>query len=171
MYTIQSDEKTTPVMLYGRDKLIRAEVITKSGIMVSRWLRTPAAPAYLHVLKANVLSFGSGTPRVNNFEEMFFPTNECLVFHLTPPNSDPLDYDADEHNRLMLPISLLVGSFLMQGKVRISAQIDLSTTLEGMRNPWLSFYEITITNPSLPQMRVELPMALINAAQVTFGLG
>jgi hypothetical protein len=105
MYTPQSDEKLTSIMIYSSDKLIRGEVVTKDNALVSRWLRTQGAPTYLHVLKANVISFAAGAPRVHNFEEVYFPTSECLVFHLTPPVSDPLDYEADEQNRLMQPMT------------------------------------------------------------------
>jgi hypothetical protein len=171
MYTPQADEKNTPVMVYSKDKLIRGEVVSKESALVSRWLRTQGAPTYMHILKANVLSFSAGTPRVNNFEEVYFPTVECLAFHMTPPAQDPLDYEADEQNRLMLPMTLLIGSFVFQGKLRVSAMTDLPTTMEGNRLPWLSFYEITISNPSVPQMRLEVPMALIDAAHTMYGIG
>jgi len=157
-------------MIYGRDKLIRGEVVTKEGALVSGWLRTQGAPTYMRVLKANVISFGSGAPKVNNFAEVYFPTVECLAFHLTPPNQDPLDYEAEEKNRLMVPMTTLVGSFLFQGKLRVSALTDLPTSMEGNRQAWLSFYEISIGNPALPQMHVNVPMALLNAALVTYGL-
>jgi hypothetical protein len=171
MFTLQSDEKVTPVMIYSKDKLIRGEVVTKDGIMVSRWLRTQGAPTYMHILKANVLNFSTGAPRVSNFEEVYFPTSECLAFHLTPPKSDPLDYESTEQNRVMLPMLLVIGSFLMQGKLRVSGMTDLPTSMEGNRLPWLSFYEISISNPALPQMHLDVPMALISAAQVIYGIG
>jgi hypothetical protein len=171
MYTLLPDEKTTPVMVYGRDKLIRGEVVTKEGALVSGWLRTQGAPTYMHILKANVLTFGGSAPKVNNFEEVYYPTAECLAFHLTPPHKDPLDYEPDEKNRQMVPMTVLVGSFLFQGKLRVSAMTDLPTTMEGNRIAWLSFYEISISNPALPQMHLSVPMGLINAAFVSYGMG
>ncbi len=169
MYTLQPDEKTTPIMVYSHDKLVRGEVVTKDTIMVSRLMRTPAAPVFFHLLKANVVSLGGGAPRVNNFSELYFPTNQCLAYHMTPPQQDTLDYEANEQNRLMLPVSLMAGPFLLQGKIRVSAQLDLTSTLEGMRTPWLSLYEITITSPALPQLRLEVPMALVEATHVSYG--
>jgi hypothetical protein len=171
MYTLQSDEKVTPVMVYSSDKLIRGEVVSKASALVSRWLRTQGAPTYMHILKANVLSFSAGVPRVSNFDEVYFPTIECLAFHLTPPAADPLDYETTEQNRLMQPMTLIAGSFLLQGKLRVSGMTDLPTTMEGNRLPWLSFYEISISNPALPQMHLTVPMALINAAHITYGIG
>lgn len=172
MYTLQADEKSTPVMIYSSDKLIRGEVVTKASALVSGWLRTQGAPTYMHVLKASVISLASGTPRATNFEEIYFPTVECLAFHITPPAKDPLDYEPDEKNRIMQPMSLVVGgSFLFQGKLRVSAMTDLPTTMEGNRLSWLSFYELVVTNPLLPQMRLSVQMALISAARITYGLG
>jgi hypothetical protein len=169
MYTLQSDEKATQIMVYSHDKLVRGELVTKDTMMVSRLMRTPAAPIFFHLLKANVVSLVGGAPRVNNFAELYFPTSQCLAYHMTPPRQDALDYEAGEQNRLMLPVSLLAGSFLLQGKLRVSAQLDLTSTLEGMRTPWLSLYEITITHPTLPQLRLEVPMALVEATRVSYG--
>lgn len=171
MYTLLPDEKKTPVMIYGRDKLISGEVVTKDSALVIGWLRTQGAPTYMHVLSANVVGLGSSAPKSYRFDEIYFPTAECLVFHLTPPKQDPLDYEPDEKNRLMMPMSVMAGSFLLQGQLRVSALTDLPTTMEGNRMTWLSFYEITISNPALPQMHLNVPMALINANLVTFGLG
>jgi hypothetical protein len=171
MYTLLPDEKTTPVMIYGRDKLIRGEVVTKESALVMGWLRTQGAPTYMHVLNANVIGLGGSAPKSYHFDEIYFPTVECLVFHLTPPKQDPLDYEPNEKNRLMVAMSVMAGSFLLQGQLRVSALTDLPTTMEGNRQTWLSFYEITISNPALPQMRLNVPMALMNAHLVTFGVG
>jgi hypothetical protein len=170
MYTLSPDEKKTPVMVYGRDKLIRGEVVTKEGAQVSGWLRTQGAPTYMHILKANVISLGGGAPKVHNLAEIYFPTAECLAFHIIPPAKDPLDYEPDEKNRLMVPMTVLVGSFIFQGKMRVSAMTDMSTTMEGNRMAWLSFYEISVSNPALPQMQLTVSMCLLNAALVTYGL-
>ncbi len=170
MYTLQSDEKLTSVMIYSKDALVRGEVVTKNNIMVSRWLRTQGAPTFMHLLKANVVGFSSGSPRVYNFDELYFPTSECMCFHLTPPTMDPLDYESSEQNRLMQPATILIGPFLLQGKLRVSGMVDLPTTMEGMRLPWLSFYEISISNPALPQFHLQVPMALLSTGHVAYGL-
>jgi hypothetical protein len=171
MYTPLADEKLTSIMVYGRDKLIRGDVVTKQSIMVSRWLRTQGAPTYMHILRANIISFGASGLRVSNCEEVYFPVVECLAYHLTPPASDPLDYEPDEQNRLMQPMTLLAGGFLLSGKLRVSAATDLPTGMEGNRLTWLSFYEIEVSNPALPQMHLQVPMALINAPVLTFSIG
>ena len=62
MYVLRPDEKTTPVMIYTRDSLVRGEVVTKQSVLrVNIWLRTDGAPKYMHVLKPQVIVF-DGTP-------------------------------------------------------------------------------------------------------------
>jgi hypothetical protein len=84
---------------------------------------------------------------------------------------EPLDYDPAEADRRMEPVDLLVGTFVMSGKIRISIHTELDTTLESARVSWMSVYEVSITNPYLPQMTaLEVPMVLVNPAHVAFGL-
>lgn len=120
MYTLADDEKTTLVMIYTKDALIRGEVVTKTSVMVvSRWLRTDSAPNYIHLLRAQALYFGGAGIKTFNFAEMYVPTNEVIAFHLAPPAADPLDYEPNEPNRIMEDVTLIVGAFLFKGKVRI----------------------------------------------------
>jgi hypothetical protein len=68
-------------------------------------------------------------------------------------------------------IELLVGTFVMKGKIRISTQVEVATTLETARATWMSVYDVWVTNPYLPQMpALQVPMMLVNPNQVAFGL-
>jgi hypothetical protein len=59
----------------------------------------------------------------------------------------------------------------MSGKIRISTHTEVDTTLESARVSWMSVYEVSITNPFLPQMSaLQSPMVLVNPAHVAFGL-
>jgi hypothetical protein len=71
----------------------------------------------------------------------------------------------------MEPIDLLVGTFIMKGKLRISTQTEISTSLEMTRLPWLSIYAVSISNPHLPQMAtLQVPMVLISPSRVVFAM-
>lgn len=170
MYTLSDDEKTTLVMVYTKNALIRGGVVTKSNVMVvSRWLRTESAPSYIRLLKAQALFFGGTAIKSFNYEEMYVPTGEVIAFHLAPPAADPLDYEPNEPNRIMVGATLVVGTFLFSGKVRISAQVDFSTSLEMGRQPWLSFYEVGVSNPFLPQMNMTVPFTLVSPSHMLYG--
>jgi hypothetical protein len=172
MYILRPDEKTTPVMLYTQDALVRGEAVTKQTVFrVNIWLRTDGAPKYIHLLRPQVLVFGGSPVKPLLYSELYFPTSQVIGFHTLPPTDEPLDYDPDEANRMMEPVEALVGTFVMKGKIRISTQTELGTSLEVARVTWMSVYETEITNPYLPQMPpLHVPMVLVNPNEVAFGV-
>jgi hypothetical protein len=171
MYILRPDEKTTPVMLYSQHNVVRGEaVIKQSVIRVNIWLRTDGAPRYIHILKPQVLVFGGSPVKALTYSEIYFPTSEIIAFHTLPPIDEPVDYDADEANRKMEMVELLVGTFVMKGKIRISTQTEVDTSLESARVSWMSVYDVWITNPYLPQMpALQVSMMLVNPIHIAFG--
>lgn len=171
MYQPASDEKTTTVMLYSNNKLIHGELITKQNVRVSILPRMQAMTNYLHFLKAQVWFFGGGEPRLLNYAEYFFPVDRMVGFHLAPPASDPLDYDPNEANRVMSDISMVLGVFLLKGKIRVSKQVELGANLELAFRSWLSVYDADISSPFLRQMPViHVPMLLVSPPRASFGV-
>ena len=173
MYVLRPDEKTTPVMLYSRDKLVRGEVVTKQTVLrMNIWLRTDGAPKYLHILKPHVIVFGGTPVKPLTFSEIYFPNSELIGFHTLPPVDEPLDYEPDEANRMMHEVQVLMGTFVVKGKIRISTQTELAASLEVASHSWLSFYDVEIVNPYLPQMPpMHVPMMLVNPEHIAFAIG
>jgi hypothetical protein len=171
MYTLAPDEKKSLVMIYTHNSLLRGELVTKENVRVSIWLRMQSVPQYVHLLDANLLTFGGGTVRSLAYPELYYPSAQIVGFHLAPPAFDPLDYDPNEANRTMASVDVLLGSFVIKGHIRISTQADMGTSLEVARTAWMSVYDAEISNPSLPQMpALRVPMLLISPAHVSFGL-
>jgi hypothetical protein len=172
MYTLRPDEKTTPVMLYTKDAVIQGKVVTKEIIhRVNIWLRTDGVPKYMHLLDTHVVVLNGGASKTLSYPEIFFPTGELIAFHLLPPSEEPLDYDPGEANRMMVDLDVLVGTFVMKGKIRISTQTETGVSLEMARVSWMSLYDVVVTNPHLPQMPpLRSPMALVSPSHVAFGL-
>lgn len=171
MYTLRPDEKTTPVMLYTQDTLVRGEAVTKQNVLrVNIWLRTDGVPRYIHILKAQMLVFGGGPVKALSYSELYFPASQVTAFHTLPPTEEPLDFEPDEVNRTMENVDVLVGTFVMKGKIRISTQTEAGVSLEVARVSWMSLYEAEITNPYLTQMPpLHVPMVLVNPEHVAFG--
>ena len=171
MYTPATDEKLTPVMLYTHDTVVRGEVVTKQNVLrVNIWLRTDGAPKYMHILRPQVLVFGGSPVKALSYSEIYFPTSQLIAFHPLPPTDEPLDYDPNEMNRTMQPVEVKVGTFIMKGKIRISTQTDVGSSLEVARLSWMSVYETEVTNPYLPQMAaLHIPMVLVNPTHVAYG--
>ena len=171
MYILRPDEKTIPVMLYTQDSFVRGELVTKENVLrVNIWLRSDGVPKYLHILKPQVLVFGGSPMKPLSYSQLYFPTSQVIGFHTLPPTDEPLDYDPDETNRTMEPVHVLLGTFVMTGKIRVSTQTEVDTSLESARVAWMSIYEAEITNPYLPQMpALHVPMVLVNTNQVALG--
>jgi hypothetical protein len=172
MYVLRPDEKTTPVMLYTHDTLVRGEAVSKQSVLrVNIWLRTDGAPKYMHVLKPQVIVFGGTPVKPLAFTEIYFPTSQLIGFHTLPPTDEMLDYDPNEANRVMEDVQVLMGSFIVKGKMRISAQTEISTSLEVARISWMSIYDAEIANPYLPQMPpMKVPMMLVNPERVAYAV-
>lgn len=172
MYILRPDEKTTPATLYTQDTLVRGDVITTQNVLrVNIWPRTDGAPKYMHILKPQVIVFGGSPVKALSFAEIYFPSSQLIAFHTMPPTDEPLDYEENEANRMMQDVEVLAGTFVMKGKIRISTQTELAASLEMARVAWMSLYEVTITNPYLPQMpALHVPMALVNPSHVAFAM-
>lgn len=170
MRELTAEEKTAMVMVYTNNMLAHGELIAKESTRVSIWLRTDGVPNFIHLYKTHVISFSGGAPKTSSFSEMFIPVAQVAAFHLVPPAQDTLDYDEKEGNRIMQPLDVMVGAFTIRGKMRISAQSDVGTSLDVMRAPWLSIYESDIVNPSLPQFNMHVPFLLVSPNWVSFGI-
>lgn len=170
MYTLAADEKKSLVMAYTHNSLVRGELVTKENVRVGIWLRTQGVPQYIHLCNAQVLLFGGSPVKSMSYAELYFPTDQIIGFHLVPPAVEPMDYDPNEANRTMVSIELMLGTFIVKGKLRISTQADLATSLEVARAAWSSVYDADVSNPYLPQMPVmHIPMLLVSPLHVSFG--
>jgi hypothetical protein len=171
MTQLAPDDKTTLVMIYTAHSLVRGEIINKTNVRVSTWLRTQGMPEYIHVHKPQVLSFAGGAPKNLTYSGMLVPTSSLIAFHIAPPAADPMDYEATEMNRAWQPVILHIGTFLCKGKLRVSASTGLVPTLESSRTAWMSVYENEVSNPYLPQMpAIQVPLILYNPKAISLGI-
>jgi hypothetical protein len=171
MATLSADEKSALVMTYTQNMLVRGEVITRQGVRVSTWLRTQGVPEYIHMFKATVLHFGSGVVKALTYAEVYVPVSTVIAFHLVPPVNEPMDFSADEENRIMVPVTALPGTFQFKGYFRIATKATLSNSIELAHSQWSSIYNVDVTNPSMPQMQpIHVPMILMNPKQVSLAI-
>ena len=172
MYILRPDEITSLVMLYTMHNVVRGEAVVKQNVpRVNIWLRTDGVPRYIHILKPQVLVFGGSPVKSLTYSELYFPTSQVIAFHTLPPTEEALDYDATEADRRMEDVHIMVGTFIMNGKIRISTHTEVDTTLESARVSWISVYDVSISNSYLPQMpALQAPMVLVNPDHVAFGI-
>jgi hypothetical protein len=171
MTTLAPEDKSTLVMVYTENSLIRGELITKQAVRVSTWLRTQGVPDYIHIFKPTVVYFGTAV-KVHEFKELFVPVDQVLAFHLTPSVEEPMDYEENEANRAMVQVIALPGAFIFKGVMRISASAELATSIELAHSDWMSLYEVDVSSPVMPQMQtLHLPIILIRSKRVNLAVG
>ena len=170
MKPLAPDEKSALVLVYTRDMLVRGELVLKDNLRVNIWLRTQGVPDFIHIIKPQIVLFGGSAPKTISYAEFFIPTIKLVAFHLAPPSQEPLDYEESEMNRAMVAIDVMVGTFLIKGKIRISSQADIAANLDVTHMAWMSIYDASISNPTLPQFNLQVPMLLVNPAEVNFAI-
>ena len=169
MYKLGPEEKTSTVMLYSQNAFVRGDVVAKQNVRVSIWLRTQGVPNYIHLLNSQVLLFGGTPPKSISYGEFYYPVSQIVGFHLAPPLAEPVDYDSSEPNLTMVDVNLMLATFTIKGKLRISTRTDFATSIEVGRSAWISIYEADITNPFLVQMPpIHVPMMLVRPEQASF---
>jgi hypothetical protein len=169
---IGADEKITPVMFYTANTLIHGELVTKLSIRVNTLMRTQMVPDYLHLLNARILIFpGAGAVQSLSFQEYFITPSQVIAYHTVPPVQEPLDFDPSEPNRKLASVTILFGSFRLNGSLRISMQTDVQTHLSISREIFLSLYEVKISNPIIPNLGIlHIPLVLLRPGQVSFAI-
>lgn len=171
-YTLESDEKVVKVMIYTASTVLMGEVVVKELIRVSTWLRTNSAPDWICLYNARVIQTClSSPPRPEQFSELNIAVSQILGLHLIPPAQDPPDYDPTEPNRRMLPVTVLLGTFRIQGHIRVAAQTPLRKYVEVTRETYTSIYDAKISNIAVPAMGVlNVPFLLVRQEKVNFAL-
>jgi hypothetical protein len=171
MVTLTPEEKVSTIMAYTQTSLIRGELVTREAVRVNTWLRTEGAPDYIHLYKSQWIQFSGGPLKPLVYSELIVPVPIVLGFHIAPPAQESLDYDESESNRINIPLTVLMGVFVVKGKARISAKSDIATSLQISHAQWLSIYEADISSPNFPQMSpFHVPMLIVRPLQVGFVL-
>jgi len=171
MYTLAPDEKATTVVVYSPNKMIHGDLVTKKEIRVNIWLRMQDLPNYIHLLKAEVLLFGGSSYKSVMYDEYFFPINRIIGYHLAFSQTEPLDYDPGTPDRTMMDVDMILGAYMLKGRVRISTHANFATMIEISHMTWFSVYDADISNPLQPHLpTIHVPMLLVNPTQVSFGM-
>jgi hypothetical protein len=160
-YTVGFEEKATPVMIYTASGQAWGDLVTKELVRVSIWLRSPTAPRYLRLYDCCLLPAGASTTP-GNYRELFIPVSEITALHMLPPHQDPPDYDPNEPNRVLHPVTALIGPYRLDGSLRMSSHSNLEKFLELMTEKYTSMYEVKVSQPLRPDMKpLKVPFVLI----------
>jgi hypothetical protein len=168
--TAHNDERVSSVMLFTATDMIWGEVVTKTSLKVSLWLRSQAIPQFIRLYNASVMQVGmTGAAKPHFHHQLYVPSIMVNAFHLKPPAADPLDYDANEPMRKMEPTTAIIGQFRFDGSFRMSTHTELERFLEVSKEAFASLYDVTITCPVMPNMTpIKVPFTLVRESGVYF---
>jgi hypothetical protein len=65
---------------------------------------------------------------------------------------------------------LHVGTFLFKGILRIASNSTVGGQLEAAHSPWISIYDTSVSNPNMPSLQYQVPMALFSPGKVLIGM-
>jgi hypothetical protein len=148
---LNSEEYSSSVMVYTDHLIIWGEVVIKKQFRASTWLVTNAAPEQIHLFNTKSIPVViTGTPKPIPATDAFIQLSEVRVFHLVPPNFDPIDYDPNEPNMQMLPVRIQSGPFRVEGGLRISTRANLSSYLDIIHQSFLEIHAATISTALMP---------------------
>lgn len=171
-YQVGEFERVSSFMCYTRHSLIWGEVVIRNAVRVSTWLRTNVAPDVICIYRAKVLMIAANTtPKPSLFSEIHVTNPEILAYHLLPPESEPLDYDPSEPNRVMDPVTALAGTFRIDAKMRMSTRSTLKKYLDITREVFTPLYDAEISNTLMPALGVmKVPMLLVRQSTAAFAM-
>ena len=168
LYRLEPDEKVAQVMVYTPSTFYWGEVVVKSIIRVSTWLRTNTVPNRISLYNAMGLITLPGC-KPFSYAEVHIPLSQILAFHLIPPAQDPPDFDPTEPNRKTHPINAAFNSFIVKGSLRLSASADLKKFLEVTHESFTSVYDAEVTNPAVQSFRgLNVPYLMVRQETTVF---
>lgn len=168
-YQLKESERSIPAMIYSQGRMSWGKLVHPMGVRPQSWLKMTMIPENFLLLEANTLIFGGPQPVRLSASEMYVPVREIGAFHLMPPFEYEPDYDPDEPNRAMKPISALIDRFRFDGRMRISTMADFSFSIQKSGVSFLPLYEVTAGHPTVPSLKsIQVPYALLRMDLITF---
>lgn len=168
-FELKEGEKVSKIMSYTLNSMVWGDIVTREAVRVSTWLRTQSSPDYFPYQNAQVLMVNAGAPHTQSFSELHLPVTLIEAYHLVPPAQDPVDYDAQEPNRKMEPVTVLLGPFRFDGLVRMATITDLKRYLDVNKEVFTSLYDVEVSLPGSPKIGViRTPFLLLRRQNAIF---
>jgi hypothetical protein len=169
-YKLAPDEKMSQVMVYTANSLLWGDLVVKSIIRVSTWLRTSSVPDWITLYNASLLMTSQGVnAKPQSYTEMHVSVPQINGFHLIPPAQDPIDFDPTELNRRMEPVNAIFGSFVVKGNMRISSNATLKKFIELNREAFTGLYDVEISSLTMQNfVLVKIPYILVRQTSTIF---
>ena len=146
-YTLESDQKATPVIIGTADALIWGDLITKAHVNIGAFLNT-LAEEFVPVHDARIL-FLAPKEQVPPLERplLFLKLEEILLF-FSPSDVDPVPEESE--TRRYEPVEILIGSFLVECQILKSPIATMQNLLLVSKDNYMNFYRGTMRHVAKP---------------------
>ena len=167
---LQPGEVTTSMMFYTTNGLIWGDIVHHESILATRILTGVTIPEFLTIYNAQIMfSQMNYIGKPIKRKEVYLPANQVMLYHLTPPQEDQLDYDPTEPNRKMSAVNFFTPPFTVNGEMRISEVTTVKTNLEVLKAEFIAFYNLEITHANNPNMKpIRTNMGYVRTKQSIF---
>ncbi len=163
-YIIKETETTVPAMAYTNMRLIWGKLVAPKVVRVPTWLKMTMVPELMTFVEAEMLVFGGGQPARLSAPEIHIPSAQILAFHVLPPTQFEPDYDPNEPNRTMKPVSALCNIYRFDGKRRLSTLGDFVSVVQASKETYAGLYDVTISHPTVPGLKaITVPFVMLRA--------
>ena len=147
-------ETTTAMMFYTPNSLIWGDIVHNEEILPSRILVGVTIPEFISVYDAKMIfSEPNFISKPVFHSEIHIPAQKILGYHLMPPMEDQIDYDITEPNRKMAPLAVYLGTFKIQGSLRISEITTVKSNLEVTKANFTTLYNLKISHSHKKEMK------------------
>jgi hypothetical protein len=171
-YQLEPGDKTTNVTIYLAQGVVVGELVTRQVVRVSTWLRTPGLPDYGSLFDVTYTrGVGAGDAQVVELSELHVPVAQMIALHLTPPGHEPVEFDPNELNRKMEPITAIAGPFHLNGSLRMPGHLTVAKQMGLMREPFVMLNDVSIASALEPSKVVQVSTILLRPSAFTFAPG
>lgn len=168
-FILEPGDKTSSVTVYTSSSVLRATIVTREVVRASNWLRTPGLPEFAGFYDVTMTrALGTGEPEILELQEIHLPIAHLFALHLTPPEEDPVEYDQNELNRKMEPVTAMAGPFRFQGALRMPGHLTVAKQMALMREAFITLYDVTVISALSPGKPVKARMVLLRPSACSF---
>jgi hypothetical protein len=168
-FEIKESETAVPAMAYLDMRLVWGKLIAPKAVRAATWLKMSMVPGIFTFTDAEILVFGGSQPARLSTPACHLPTAEIIAFHVLPPATVELDYDPNEPNREMKPVTALASIFRFDGTKRISTLADFVQTVQSNKEPFSSLYDVTVSHPVAPGLKgITVPLVLMRSSAISY---
>jgi hypothetical protein len=150
-YSLEPDEKATPVMVGTADMLIWGDLVTKEHVRIVGFLTT-LAEDFVPLHDAKIL-FLSPTQQVAPIERavVYVKFEEILLFYRM---DEPEPLPEETEVRRFEPIEFIVGSYQIEGEILKSPIATLQNLLLVSKDVYMPVYKASIRHVAKPWLGV-----------------